>query len=173
MHGEAPGFGAMLGARLSRQRADRVRHNRRVSLVRHCRSILAITCVLAAGCGRAPGPPSRADDRLGAPDAELAWQGVLACADCDGIDTRLRLQHGNGVVAQYQLVEAFRDGQGAEYFQERGRWRRDGRLLRLQPSQGGERLYVVDGAGNLVVVDRRGHAVGAGHVLSPVVPPAL
>jgi hypothetical protein len=173
LHGEAPGFDAMLGARLSRQRADRVRHNRRVNRDRYRRSILAIAFVMVAGCGRAPESPSHAGDRLDAPDAELAWQGVLACADCDGIDTRLRLQHGNGVVAQYQLVEAFRVGQGAEYFQESGRWRRDGRLLRLTPSQGGERLYVVDGAGNLVVVDHRGHAAGAGRVLSPVQPAGL
>jgi len=163
----------MLQPRLSRQRADRVRHNRHVRLPRHCRSVLALAFVLVAGCDRAPAPPSGTEDRLGTPDAELAWQGVLACADCDGIETRLRLQHGNGVVAQYQLVEAFRDGQGAEYFQESGRWRRDGRLLRLLPSQGGERLFVVDGVGNLVVVDRRGHAAGAGRVLTPVAPPAL
>ena len=98
---------------------------------------------------------------------------MLACADCDGIDTRLRLARGNGVVAQYELVEAYLDGEGAEYSREEGRWRRDGRILRLQPTGGGERLYTIDGAGNLVVVDRRGREAGPGRVLAPAGPPNL
>ena len=152
-----------------------MRHNRRVRHSCNRISILAIAALVAAlsACGRAPAPAGRTDQRADAPEVELAWQGVLACADCDGIDTRVRLQQGNGVVAQYQLVEAYMDGEGAEYFQETGRWRRDGRLLRLQSSQGGERLFAIDGAGNLVVVDRRGHAAGPGHRLSPVAPPSL
>ena len=165
----------MLVARLSRWRAGHVRHNRRMAACPRRGSIVAVAAavVLLAGCGRMPQQQDRDAGPTNAPDDELAWQGVLACADCDGIDTRLKLQHGNGVAAQYELVEAFIDGEGADYFQESGRWRRDGRLLRLQSSAGGERLFAIDGAGNLVVVDRRGHAVGAGRVLSPVAPPPL
>ena len=37
------------------------------------------------------------------PLQELAWEGTVACSDCDGIQTQLRLQRGNGVVAQYEL----------------------------------------------------------------------
>ncbi len=126
-----------------------------------------------AACGDAGTPRDATTARFENPDAELRWQGVLACADCDGIDTRLRLQRGNGVVAQYELVEAYLDGEGAEYFHEAGRWRRDGRLLRLQATSGGERLYEIDGTGNLVVVDRLGHAAGPNRVLAPAGPPAL
>ena len=35
-----------------------------------------------------------------------------------------------------------------------GRWRRDGGVLRLQASAGGERRYAIDAEGNLVVIDR-------------------
>jgi hypothetical protein len=132
--------------------------------------------VAFAGCGgRSPPEASTGGTAPGfdTPAAELNWAGVLACADCDGIDTRLRLARGNGVVSQYELVEAFLDGEGAEYFREEGRWRRDGRILRLQATSGGERLYAIDGAGNLVVVDRRGHAAGPGRVLTPVAPPQM
>ena len=135
--------------------------------------VLAALGLVACGDpspSQSAGPAPRFEN----PDAELAWQGTLACADCDGIDTRLRLQRGNGIVAQYELVEAFLDDEaGAEYFREQGRWRRDGRVLHLQPSVGGERLYAIDGAGNLVVIDRRGHVVGPGRTLTPVGPPSL
>ena len=139
-------------------------------------SILLLPLLAAAGCSgetSAPRNGMAAPGTFDSPDAELSWQGMLACADCDGIDTRLRLERGNGVVSQYELVEAFLDGEEAEYFRESGRWRRDGRILRLQSTAGGERLYAIDGAGNLVVVDRAGQAAGPDRVLSPVGPPRL
>ena len=150
-----------------------MREYRRVSTVfRRWSIVAAVLGVALAGCGER-NAPERADK--GAPQfngtsEELAWQGVVACADCDGIDTRLRLHRGNGVVAQYELVEAFLVGEGAEYFHEEGRWRRDGRVLRLQPSAGGERLFAIDPAGNLIVIDREGRVAGESHVLSPVGP---
>ena len=111
------------------------------------RSILLplLAAAVLAGCSDGGAQRDAPTARFESPDAELSWQGVLACADCDGIDTRLRLQRGNGVVAQYELVEAYLDGEGAEYFHEAGRWRRDGRILRLQATSGGERLYAIDG----------------------------
>lgn len=170
-HGSVPDDGAMLPPRASWPRARAARQNGRMA-GRPFRWSILLLLLAAAGCSddaQRTGPTARFES----PDAELRWQGVLACADCDGIDTRLRLQRGNGVVAQYELVEAFLDGEGAEYFHEEGRWRRDGRLLRLQATSGGERLYAIDGTGNLVVVDRRGHAAGAGRVLTPAGPPGL
>lgn len=131
----------------------------------------AIAISLAfGGCGKrdAPATSDAGTPRFDGRSQELAWQGVVDCADCDGIDTRLRLHRGNGVVAQYELVEAFLVGEGAEYFHEEGRWRRDGGVLRLQASAGGERRYAIDAEGNLVVIDRDGRLAGDGHVLSPV-----
>ena len=157
----------MLRASGSRPRARRLRHNRRVTVAAARLSFAALLALALAACGDV-GTGHAPRGRPGTVDEDAAWQGVLACADCDGIDTRLRLQRGNGVVSQYELVEAYLDGEGAEYFREQGRWRRDGRMLRLQPDTGGERLYAVDTAGNLVVVDRRGHAAGPGRTLSPV-----
>ena len=172
-HGSVPVDESMLRPHVLWPRAHRVRKTDRMPAEFRRWSILLSLLLLAACSGgnndNAPGPTARFDS----PDSELTWQGVLACADCDGIDTRIKLHRGNGVVAQYQLSEAFIDGEGAEYFREEGRWRRDGRILRLQATSGGERLYAIDGAGNLVVVDRRGHAAGAGRVLSPAGPPGL
>lgn len=153
-----------------------MRQNRRVTAICHRWSFAAaglavLVGVALAGCGerdvspRADRAAPRFDD---APAEGLGWQGVLACADCDGIDTRLRLRRGNGVVAQYELVEAFLVDEGAEYFHEEGRWRRDGRVLSLQASAGGERRYAIDPEGNLMVIDRRGQLAGDGHVLAPV-----
>jgi len=165
----------MLRPDLSRPRAQVVRHDGRVTRIRHRWSILLLPLLALAGCGGESKSQAGAQTAPGfdSPDAELSWQGVLACADCDGIDTRLRLSRGNGVVSQYELVEAFLDGEDAEYFREAGRWRRDGRILRLQATSGGERLYAIDGAGNLVVVNRAGLAAGPDRVLSPVGPPRM
>jgi hypothetical protein len=175
-HGTVPDGTTMLSPVASRPRARPVRHNRRVTEAFRRSSILLppLLALALAACGQG-GSDSRqaAAARFDNPDAELRWQGVLACADCDGIDTRLRLERGNGVVSQYELVEAFLDGEGAEYFREEGRWRRDGRIVRLQPTSGGERLFALDGAGNLVVVDSRGHLAGPGRTLTPIAPPKM
>jgi hypothetical protein len=173
-HGTVPDDVAMLHRPVSRPRAHAARQNGRMVAMRRFRSLVLplLAAAMLAGCGDG-GAPDAPTARFESPDSELSWQGVLACADCDGIDTRLRLQRGNGVVAQYELVEAYLDGEGAEYFHEAGRWRRDGRILRLQATSGGERLYAIDGTGNLVIVDRRGHAAGPGRVLTPAGPPGL
>jgi hypothetical protein len=129
----------MLALRESRPRARLVRHNRPVTAAACRRSFLfaALVAAAVAGCdGGGSGDADAPATTFDSPDAELAWEGTLACADCDGIETRLRLQHGNGVVAQYELVEAFLAGDATEYFREQGRWRRDGRILRLQSSSG-------------------------------------
>ena len=162
----------------SRRRARWVRHNRIVRAFRHRWFVMFAPLVAAlalGGCGDANRTSGAQTTVPGfdSPVEELAWEGTVACSDCDGIQTQLRLQRGNGVVAQYELQEAFLDGEGAEYFREEGRWRRDGRVLHLQPSVGGERLYAIDGAGNLVAIDRRGHAAGPGRTLTPVGPPNL
>lgn len=122
-----------------------------------------------AGCADPPRAPGQADTSPDVPaDAQLAWQGLLACADCGGIDTRLRLLRA-GHATRYELVEAFLAEEGdVETFREEGHWLREGRLLRLRPDAGGERLYAIDTAGNLRVVDRRGRDAGAGRQLAPV-----
>jgi uncharacterized lipoprotein NlpE involved in copper resistance len=144
-------------------------HNHRVHrIARFCRSLACCAVVaLSCACGDAPRAPARAPDASGT-DAVLAWQGVVACADCEGIDTRLRLQRGVGAGAQYQLVEAFLDGSGAEYFREEGRWERRGAILTLRAQAGGVRRYRIEGDGALVAVDRAGNAAGEGPGLVPV-----
>lgn len=134
-----------------------------------------VAALVLGGCGdvERTSASQGTSPRMEAPVDEMAWEGTVSCSDCDGIQTQLRLQRGNGVVAQYELLEAFLDGKEAEYFREEGRWRRDGRVLHLQPSVGGERLYAIDGAGNLVAIDRRGHAAGPGRTLTPIGPPNL
>lgn len=172
-HGTVPDDGAMLRPAVSWPRARVTGQNGRMRALVRLFLLPLFAATLMAGCNDAGAPRDATTARFDNPDAELSWQGVLACADCDGIDTRLRLQRGNGVVAQYELVEAYLDGEGAEYFHEAGRWRREGRILRLQATSGGERLYEIDGTGNLVVVDRMGRTAGPNHVLAPAGPPAL
>lgn len=126
-----------------------------------------------AGCGddaprpAADAPPGFATD---AP-AQLAWQGVLACADCEGIDTRLTLERADQA-SRYLLLETFLADDGGELFREQGHWRREGALLRLQSDAGGLRVYAIEADGRLSPRDRRGREVQAGEarLLAPVTP---
>lgn len=52
---------------------------------------------------------------------ELTWQGVLPCADCAGIDTRLVLRR-DGPAREFELVETYLGVDGDNQFVERGAW---------------------------------------------------
>lgn len=92
-------------------------------------SLLLILAFTAAGCGRD-----------GAPANEQVWMGVLPCADCDGIQTRLTLASGPEG-RRYRLQETYLDASGGESFDQTGEWTEertemDGKaaaLFRLDP----------------------------------------
>lgn len=99
----------------------------------------------------------------------LAWRGLMACADCEGIDTWLELERLRG--PRYRLVEVFVTGEGEVRFEERGAWRREGRVLVLQADEGGERMFGMEEDGRLSLLDPRALGpAGAGRVLEPVTP---
>jgi uncharacterized lipoprotein NlpE involved in copper resistance len=142
-------------------------HNRRVHRIARLHWTLACAvATLVCACGDSARAPARAPDTFGS-DAVLVWQGVVACADCAGIDTRLSLQQGRDASARYQLVEAFLDEGGAEYFREEGRWERSGTLLTLHARSGGVRRYRIADDGALVATDLGGGEAGQGHSLAP------
>lgn len=127
-----------------------------------------------ASCGESPpaDPPRAYDPRSTDGQGTLAWQGLLACADCEGIDTRLVLDR-DGMQARYQLLETFIAGDDGDRFSEQGQWRRDGRLLRLQSDDGGRRVYAIEPDGRLSLRDADGEAPpGAARLLDPVTPPS-
>lgn len=133
---------------------------------------LYLSLAAAAGCDgdapSAPPPPPLATD----PSATLEWRGLLACADCDGIDMRLQLADADA--ARYQLVELFLAGGGEERFLERGHWQREGRFLRLRADDGAERVFAIEADGRLSVRDRDGAIPGGPpRRLDPVTPPPL
>jgi uncharacterized lipoprotein NlpE involved in copper resistance len=147
-----------------------MRHNRRV-MRRALRGWW--WCLLAvAACGRTPEPPARAlasMDRVDAAQPSLAWRGLLACADCDGIDTDLRLVQGGGAAARYELVETFLVEGGTQRFREQGRWERSDDLVRLRDDRGGERLYRLQANGALVATSLDGREAGGARRLAPAV----
>ena len=109
-------------------------------------------------------PPLATDD-----PGQLQWRGLLACADCEGIDTRLQLERAD--VPRYELVELFLVRGGEERFLERGRWSREGRLLRLQADDGAERVFAIEADGRLSMRDAGGAMpAGPGRTLDPVTP---
>lgn len=134
--------------------------------------VLAALLMLAA-CRREGAPSADADlPPVGAPDAQVAvWEGLLACADCDGIRMRLLLER-DGSPARYRLTEVYLTGRSGEHFEEQGRWRRDGRLLRLRSEHGGERVFALEPDGALSLRDRTGRlpADGAPRLLPAPAP---
>jgi len=104
--------------------------------------------------------PLPADD-----DFERTWLGVLPCADCDGIQTRLRLER-DGERQTYALEETYLGAEGEAVFAQEGRWVQedtaDGASYRLDPGTPGARRYLLRGDGALDQLDGRGRLLDAG-----------
>jgi len=98
-----------------------------------------------SGCGRDPGgaapeasgpqAPGIAEADAGEGAFERTWLGVLPCADCDGIETRLQLSQGPGG-ARYLLEETYLGGPGENRFVQEGDWREDGDGHRRRTGRG-------------------------------------
>jgi hypothetical protein len=164
--------GGNVAARRSRRRARRLtalRHNPRVSRLARLACLLCLSLAAAAGCDR-DAPSRRPATMPGGTDGDaVAWRGLMACADCDGIDTWLELERMPG--PRYRLVEVFVTGDGEVRFEERGDWRREGRVLILGADDGGERVFGVEADGRLSLLDAHGmRSAGAGRVLEPATP---
>lgn len=125
--------------------------------------LAVLLCLSLAGllpaCSR-DAPPSGAAPAAALPpfdgDGRIGWQGMLACADCDGIDTTLALSR-SGERREYLLVETYLAQDGDARFVEQGRWRQQGdALIRLQAADGGERVYALQADGRLQPRDGHG-----------------
>lgn len=92
--------------------------------------VLPLALLALAGCGREPAPDAAAP--AGPPlgqvvspaqgeDFKLTWLGVLPCADCDGIQSRLVLS-GDGRRRHYLLEETYLGDEGENRFQQQGDW---------------------------------------------------
>ena len=124
-----------------------------------------------AGCDGAAPPSAQPSlpPPAGDPSTTLQWRGLLACADCEGIDMALRLQHADA--QRYELVELFLVRGDEERFVERGRWAREGRFLRLRADDGAERVFAIEADGRLSVRERDGDfPAGEPRLLEPVTP---
>ncbi len=140
-----------------------------MNLARRALLCLAVLLVLA-GCERgalpAAAPPLPQIERG---DGRIAWEGALACADCEVIETQLVLERA-GDVRSYTLIETFLAADGGARFAEAGRWQRAGDLIRMQGDAGSVRAYALLPDGSLQPRDPRGRRFPerAGDVLLPV-----
>lgn len=131
-----------------------LRHNRCMgSFVR----AYLVSVLLLAGCDGAqhatvPLP------QLEQAGGRMQWRGQLPCADCDGIDVQLQLVHAADGDA-YRLVEVYRLGDDGVRFVERGHWRRDGDLIRIQAQDGSRRTFALQPDRSLRLSDAHGRAV--------------
>lgn len=137
--------------------------------------LLAATLALA-GCERDPATDAARDDAdavTAAPgdepfeageDFERTWLGVLPCADCDGIQTRLRLER-SGDERTYALEETYLGAEGEAVFRQEGRWVEEpvegfdeagASGYRLDPGTPASRRYLLRADGALDQLDGRG-----------------
>ena len=112
----------------------------------HARLTLVVLLLALAACkpqGEQGAPATAAGDAQvvppGAQDTERTWAGLLPCADCQGIDTRLVLRTEDGK-RNYVLTETYLGGSGKTSFNRAGTW------TELQYKAGGEPrvTYVLD-----------------------------
>ncbi len=149
--------------------------------------LLLVTLVLT-GCGDQgiPGPQDQARRPQQLPPfagstGQLAWEGVLACADCEGIEVRLVLDRegadpilgAGNAHPRYELLETFLADDGGERYREQGQWQREGLLLRLEADAGGERVFAIEPDGQLSLRDGNGgEPAGPARLLVPVTAPS-
>jgi copper homeostasis protein (lipoprotein) len=83
------------------------------------------------------------------------YQGVVPCADCEGIETTLRLAPDG----TYELSLKYL-GKSTPPFSSKGsfKWRQDGREIELQTSSGAPRFYRVE-ENRLRQLDTRGQPI--------------
>ena len=118
--------------------------------------LLFTNCLLLTACqreqaaGHVPNPVSP----LQQADGRIEWQGLLPCADCDGIQTRLVLER-SGNARRFSLTETYLADDGAR-FVESGQWRSRRGLLDLQADGGARRVYGLLPDGRLQPRDTRG-----------------
>ena len=112
----------------------------------------------AAAEARADGADAVADADADADDFDRTWLGVLPCADCDGIQTRLQLRRDGGRQT-YALEETYLGADGEAVFTQAGQWVRDDGdegVFRLDPESPASRRYALRPDGSLDQLDRRG-----------------
>lgn len=135
------------------QAAEQVRISVRLA------SIGLFACVLLLAATACQRNQSAANTPLPAPpleqvDGRIEWQGLLPCADCDGIETSLVLER-TGHVRRFSLSETYLAEDGAR-FVEAGQWRSRRGLLELQADDGARRIYGLLPDGRLQPRDTRG-----------------
>jgi copper homeostasis protein (lipoprotein) len=128
-----------------------------------------VAVVALAGCGRessAPAPATPGAEppvELASPARgeafTLAWFGVLPCADCDGIQTRLELV-GDADGQRYTLQETYLGAEGGETFEQQGDWQEERREVNGEPAlvyrldpQGAGRWFWLQPDGALEMLD--------------------
>lgn len=120
-------------------------------------ALLATAAALVVACDASP-PQAGV---LAAPTTSaMEFRGERPCADCDGIDSWLRLEQA-GARQRFRLVEHYHGRGGERRFEEEGEWFAEGDLLRLRSGHGGERVYVQIEAGVLQARDGRGRPLPA------------
>jgi copper homeostasis protein (lipoprotein) len=130
--------------------------------------VLILLAVLAlAACGRDPAPVETAPGAPEEPTAatepgenfERTWIGVLPCADCDGIQTRLLLTRDDSGQT-YALEETYLGAEDDAVFNQTGRWVRDGdgerNLFVLDPEAPAGRRFELRPDGALDLLDGKG-----------------
>lgn len=149
-------------------------------------AFLLAALLALAGCGRndvdtdtgagTPAPPAPASGDAPSPSAsslDATWQGVLPCADCDGIQTRLRLV-ADDQGRRYELQETYLSQDGGEVFEGQGIWNEETAVLDDQPTvvyrldiQGASRWFALQPDGALEMLDgqERPTADGLAHRL--------
>lgn len=133
------------------------------------RSVLILVAAMLTGCAAVEPQPT--NPAQGVPDMHdsrnsLDWagvyRGVLPCADCPGIETRVSVQRDGSFERTTRYL-----GKGDRVFVERGRfeWDAEGRRVLTRADDGGTQWYQV-GEGRLFHLDRDGNRVRgelAGH----------
>lgn len=118
-----------------------LRHNHDMNAPSRLLSLLIAGCLIAA-CDQSRAPGDATLPQIADGEGRVEWRGMLACADCDGIETLLVLER-QGDTHRYDLVETFLAEPDGARFVESGQWQLDDGSLQLQGERGATRHYAL------------------------------
>nr|WP_276318264.1 envelope stress response activation lipoprotein NlpE [Serratia microhaemolytica] len=127
---------------------------------------IALPLLMAAGLFSLQGCQHQSSSQVQPATQQQSYQGVLPCADCNGLQTSLFLNQDGTFVLQETYL-ATRDGD--QVFTSYGQWLRSADKITLTTNSGDKRHFRSEGNG-LRMLDRNGEAIRSelNYLLLPV-----
>jgi len=90
-------------------------------------------------------------------DWEGAYQGILPCADCEGIETKIQLKSDNKYIKSIKSIKYLGKDEKGDQYQRNFSWNASGSEITLESEEKPNTYKVMENA--MMALDREGHLI--------------